>query len=289
MVETIFRPLKKGEERALFDFAEDLPERGSWGKKTRYLRTGYQRFLRCMKYVQAFQLKYSLAAEENGKIVGFAIAVHNPRWTRELAKRYRRKIEKRAHILGIAFDEGRKDILKGLVRRLSVYFSRMGIWDIEYPTFGNISLTTATDVLTPENVDALVMFREAGFEISDCYYSMRLNVENHLSMTERKRKGMHFHVENRRLELCWKNQTVGKITWDPLQDGKTSIEVFVEQAYRRKGLGTELLGEALHCLRNKGVKLVKLGVDGNNLAALKLYRKFGFEVYVTHFYLRMPC
>jgi RimJ/RimL family protein N-acetyltransferase len=100
---------------------------------------------------------------------------------------------------------------------------------------------------------------------------------------------MHFHVGNRRLELVGKNQVLAKITWDPIRDGKTSIGVFVKKAHRKKGLGTALMAEALLHLRNKGVKSVELGVDGNNLAALKLYRKFGFEVYETQFYLMMPC
>lgn len=289
MKEIVFRSLKEGEEGALFDFAEHLPERGYWGKKTRYLRTGRQGFLRFFKYVRGFQLKCLLVAKENGKIVGFAIAVHNPRWTRELAKRYQYKIEKRAHLLGIAFNEGRKDILNGLVKRLSAYFSKRGIKGIEYPTFGNVCLTTATDVLTPENVDALIMFREAGFRISDCYYSMKLNLESNLSKSEHKRERTHFHVGDRCLELVRKSQMLGKITWEPIQNGKTSIGVFVKQAYRGKGLGTALMAETLHHLRNEGVKAVELGVDGNNLPALKLYREFGFEVYVTHFYLIMPC
>ena len=289
MEERVFRLLKEGEERALFEFAEDLPERGYWGKKTRYLRTGYERFLRFFKYVRAFQPNYSLLAEENGRIVGFVTAIYSPRWNRELSKRYECKIEKRAHILAIAFNEGRKDILNGLVKKLSVCFSKEGIKGIEYPTFGNVCLTTATDVLKPENVDALVVFREAGFRISDCYYSMRLKFESHTSKNERQRKRTRFHVGNRRLEVIRKNQVLAKITWDPIQDGKTSIGVFVRQAYRRKGLGTALMAEALRLLRNKGVKSVELGVDGNNLAALKLYRKFGFEVYETQFYMIMPC
>jgi ribosomal protein S18 acetylase RimI-like enzyme len=144
-------------------------------------------------------------------------------------------------------------------------------------------------VLTPENVDALLMFRRAGFRISDCYYSMRLNIGSHPSKNEHRRKGLRFHVGNRRLEVIGKSQVLAKITWDPIQDGKTSIGVFVRQAYRRKGLGTALMAESLLHLKNSGANSVELGVDGNNLVAMRLYRKFGFEVYETHFYLMMPC
>jgi GNAT superfamily N-acetyltransferase len=286
---TVFHLLREGEERVLFDFARGLPERGSWGRKTRCLRGGYGRFRRFFQYVRAFQPNCSLVAEENGKIVGFVTAVYSSRCNRELSKRYQCGIEKRAHILAIGFDEGRKDILKGLVKGLSVCFSKEGIKGIEYPTFGSVCLTTATDVLTPENVDALLMFREAGFRISDCYYSMRLNLGSHPSKNEYRRKRLHFQVGNRRLKLMGKNQVLARFTWTPIQQGRTSIGVFVKKAYRRKGLGTALMAESLRHLKTKGVNSVELGVDGNNLAALKLYRKFGFELYKTQLYLMIPC
>jgi ribosomal protein S18 acetylase RimI-like enzyme len=289
MKEVVVRSLKEGEERALFEFAEGLPERGSWGKKTRYLRAGYPGFLRFFKRLRSFRLKCLLVAEENRKISGFAVAVHSPRWTRELEKRYQCKIEKRAHILGIAFNDGRKAVLNKLVNRLSAYFSKEGIRSIEYPSFGNVCLTTATDVLTPENVEALMMFREAGFRISECYYSMRLNLESCLTRIEHLQDRTHFRVGERRLELIRKNQVLGKIVWDVVENGKTSIGVFVKKAHRGKGLGTVLMTKALHHLKNEGVKLVELGVDGNNLPALKLYRQFCFEVYATYFYVVKPC
>lgn len=289
METTTFDSFQDGEERVLFDFVEKLPERGSWGKKCRYLRTGYRGFLRFFKYFRALQIKCSLISKENGKIVGFAVAVYNPRWISELSKRYQCKIEKRAHILGIAFNEGRKDIFNGLVKRLAAYFSKKGIKGMEYPSFGNVCLTTATDVLTPENIDALVIFREAGFRISDCYYSMRLDLENHLIKKENQGKRTHFLVRTRSLEIVGKNQALGKISWAPIQDDRTSIQVSVKSAHRGRGLGSALLSEALQHLRNEGVKTVELGADGNNLAALRLYRKFGFEVTKTHLYLMMPC
>lgn len=46
---------------------------------------------------------------------------------------------------------------------------------------------------------------------------------------------------------------------------------------------------ALHQIRTEGVKAIELGVDANNLPALKLYRRFGFDVCKTHFYILVPC
>lgn len=46
--------------------------------------------------------------------------------------------------------------------------------------------------------------------------------------------------------------------------------------------------KALHKLKIEGVKTIELGVDGNNLAALKLQGNLGFRAYKTHFYVFAP-
>jgi ribosomal protein S18 acetylase RimI-like enzyme len=283
------RSLREDEKVALFDFVNALPEMGLWGKKTRYLRTGYRGFMRFFKYLEAFQLRSSLVAEENGKIVGFAIAAYSPSWITELTKRYRCDIEKRAYILGIAFDEGKKDVLNKLTTRLASHFSRKGIKGLEYSSFGNVCLTTATDVLTPENVDSLIIFREASFKISECYYSMKLNVESFTPSNKHQKEGMSFRFGERSVEIVGKNEVLGKTTCAPVHVSKTSLGIYVKQAYRGNRVGTALMAETLSHLKNRGVKSVELGVDGNNLPALRLYRRFGFEVFATHFYIMMPC
>jgi len=279
------RSLEEDERRRFFEFACSLPERDFWGRKGYFLRGDFERFQKFLDYIKPFEPKCFLVAEEDDKFIGFTVAIYNPEWICELKERYGYEVKKRAHILGIAFVQRRKDILCALVKELTDYFSKKGIDNVEYPTLGNVCLTTATDVLTQENVDALVMFREAGFRISECYYSMKLDLDSYKYRKECLIEEGSFRFKERTIEIIQKDKVLGKITWDSVENEKTNIEVNVTRAYRGKGFGTTLMAKALHRLKTEGIKVIELGVDGNNLPALKLYRKFGFEPYATHFYI----
>ena len=283
--DVIVRSLKEDERRRFFEFACSLPERDFWGRKGYFLRGDFERFQKFLNHIKSFEPKCFLVAEEDDKFIGFAVAIYNPEWICELKERCGYEVEKRAYILGIAFVQRRKDTLCALVKELTDYFSKKGIESVEYPTLGNVCLTTATDVLTPENVDALMMFREAGFRISECYYSMKLDLDSYKYRKECLIEDCSFLFKERTIEIVQKDEVLGKITWDPVENKKTNIDVYVTQAYRGKGFGTALMTKALHRLKAEDVKVVELGVDGNNLPALKLYRKFGFELYATHFYI----
>ena len=57
-----------------------------------------------------------------------------------------------------------------------------------------------------------------------------------------------------------------------------SIETLaVEVKLRRKGIGTLLLKELLELFKDRGIDTVTLSVPANEIAAQKLYQKFGFE------------
>jgi ribosomal protein S18 acetylase RimI-like enzyme len=282
------RFLKQDEKKRFFEFARALPDRDFWGRKGRLLREDYDRFRKFFDYIKPFQPKCFLVAEENGNLVGFVVAVYNAAWMSDLMERYGHDVDKRAYILGIAFVHRRKDVLKALTGELVNYFSKKGIKSVEYPTLGSICLTTGTDVLTPENVDALMMFREAGFKISECYYSMKLDLESYKCDKKCPIREGSFRFKERSIEIVEENEILGNIKWEPIEDGKTSIGINVAQAHRGRGFGTALMAEALRRLKTEGVKLIELGVDGNNLPALRLYRKFGFEPYATHFYIIAP-
>jgi ribosomal protein S18 acetylase RimI-like enzyme len=282
------RFLKEDEKRRFFEFARALPDRDFWGKKGRLLRGDFERFQEFFDYIKPFQPKCFLVAEENNNLVGFAVAVYNPAWMSDLIERYGHDVDKRAHILGIAFVQRRRDVLKALTDELIDYFSKKGIKSVEYPTLGNICLTTGTDVLTPENVDALIMFREAGFKISECYYSMKLDLESYERDEKYPIREGSFRFKERSIEIVKENEILGNIAWNPVEDGKTSIGINVARAHRGRGFGTMLMAEALRKLKTEGLKVIELGVDGNNLPALRLYRKFGFEPDATHFYIIAP-
>jgi ribosomal protein S18 acetylase RimI-like enzyme len=282
------RLLKDDEKRRFFEFARALPDRDFWGKKGRLLREDYDRFRKFFDYIEPFQPKCFLVAEDNNDLMGFVVAVYNPAWMSDLIERYRHDVDKRAYILGIAFVQRRKDVLKALTDELIDYFSKKGIKSVEYPTLGNICLTTGTDVLTPKNVDALIMFREAGFKISECYYSMKLDLESYKCDKKYPTREGSFRFREKSIEIVKQNEILANITWNSIEDGKTSIGINVAQAHRGRSFGTALMAEALHRLKTDGAKVIELGVDGNNLPALRLYRKFGFEPYATHFYIIAP-
>lgn len=282
------RSLKEGEEARFFEFSKTLPDLDFWGRKGRYLRGGPNRFKEFLDCIEPFQPKCFLIAEEENRIVGFLVAVYNPEWVKELTERYGYQIERRAHILGIALSQKRTDVLRALTSTTAALLSRNQIHSVEYPTQGNVCLTTGTDVLTPENLDSMIVFREAGFKIDECYYSMRLDLDRNEHQNESELcKGM-FCSGDRCIEIREGEELLGKIMWDPIEDGGTEIGIQIAPTHRRKGFGTALMAKALMQLRTEGANRVNLGVDGNNIPALRLYRKFGFEVTKTHFYILLP-
>ena len=57
--------------------------------------------------------------------------------------------------------------------------------------------------------------------------------------------------------------------------------LYVLEPFRGKGVGTQLVERAMHWLRERGVRLVSLELHAGNRAAIKLYRKLGFEDYTV--------
>ncbi|WP_438347963.1 GNAT family N-acetyltransferase [Paenibacillus sp. FA6] len=47
--------------------------------------------------------------------------------------------------------------------------------------------------------------------------------------------------------------------------------------YRGRGIGTALLKRLFDGMKERGIKRISLSVDPNNLAAVKLYQRFGFK------------
>ncbi len=53
----------------------------------------------------------------------------------------------------------------------------------------------------------------------------------------------------------------------------------VTEEYRNRGIGTKLLESAESCAKEMGVNTLCLHVEKTNAAALRLYRRLGYEVY----------
>lgn len=56
-----------------------------------------------------------------------------------------------------------------------------------------------------------------------------------------------------------------------------TLGMSVKQAWRRKGVGRELLTAALEWAPTAGIKRIELYVYARNTAAIRLYEQFGFE------------
>lgn len=54
--------------------------------------------------------------------------------------------------------------------------------------------------------------------------------------------------------------------------------VFVDQSWRRRGIGLRLLNEARGFLQVQGILAAEVFVTGNNAAAVHLYKKCGFHI-----------
>jgi RimJ/RimL family protein N-acetyltransferase len=57
-----------------------------------------------------------------------------------------------------------------------------------------------------------------------------------------------------------------------------TLGMFVAGSWRRRGVGTALMAEALRWARLHGIEKIELSVYPHNEAAIALYRKFGFDV-----------
>ena len=65
----------------------------------------------------------------------------------------------------------------------------------------------------------------------------------------------------------------------PWQRYPAQLHVHLLPEARGHGLGSRLLQTFLDCLKDRGVRGVQLGTTERNLAALRLYQRFGFRVF----------
>ena len=62
------------------------------------------------------------------------------------------------------------------------------------------------------------------------------------------------------------------------QDTVAEVEgLFVEGAYRRRGVGGALIGACMAWARTAGASAIRLEVRASNVAALALYQRYGFS------------
>lgn len=56
--------------------------------------------------------------------------------------------------------------------------------------------------------------------------------------------------------------------------------LFVEEKYRNKGIGAELIKTFVSWLKTKKAEIAELAVSSNNTAAIKLYKNLGFKEFI---------
>lgn len=82
------------------------------------------------------------------------------------------------------------------------------------------------------------------------------------------------------LMLELKKNIIGFISGNFNSANKSSYisDIFIEKEFRKKGYATKLLKEFIRIAKEKGIKKVRLGVRKNNIKAIKIYKKIGFDI-----------
>ena len=75
-----------------------------------------------------------------------------------------------------------------------------------------------------------------------------------------------------------RRRIVGHAILCPISGTAVEFTIFVHQGFRGEGLGTHLAQRALYVAGQLGFKQVYLTTEFSNLAAVRLYRKLGFQV-----------
>jgi mycothiol synthase len=105
-------------------------------------------------------------------------------------------------------------------------------------------------------------------------------------------------VETDLWRVAWDgDEVVGSVMnqIDPEENAKSGLDigwlehVSVRRAWRGRGVASALIVASLHALRERGMAIASLGVDGENLTgALRLYEQLGFRRHKTWISHRKP-
>jgi mycothiol synthase len=106
------------------------------------------------------------------------------------------------------------------------------------------------------------------------------------------------NVETDLWRVAWDgDEVVGSVMnqIDPEENAKSGLDigwlehVSVRRAWRGRGVASALIVASLHALRERGMAIASLGVDGENLTgALRLYEQLGFRRHKTWISHRKP-
>ncbi len=64
-------------------------------------------------------------------------------------------------------------------------------------------------------------------------------------------------------------------------------DLYVKNAYRRKGIGKKLIDESKKFFKKQKIKYLELTTNHNNYESIKFYQKYGFKEYSKHLRIRI--
>jgi phosphinothricin acetyltransferase len=99
----------------------------------------------------------------------------------------------------------------------------------------------------------------------------------------------HEHTPNKRPLWIVENKNREIIGWvsfqsfygRPAYDATIELSIYLDVAHRSKGLGKQVLRHAIEEAPKFGVKTILGYIFGHNEPSIKLFRRFGFEVWAT--------
>lgn len=89
----------------------------------------------------------------------------------------------------------------------------------------------------------------------------------------------------RHLEYVEDSKVIGKLAYSLIYDRMEIDNIYVEEEYRKRGIGTKLMSYVIYLAIENHVVNITLEVRKSNEIARNLYKKFGFrEVALRKFY-----
>ena len=126
-------------------------------------------------------------------------------------------------------------------------------------------------------VNRLLDDAEINLELSPGEFNLTVMEEEKILNVYTKSKNSIYLVAEIDSKIVGSLICTGKKRW--AVQHVTTLSMSVDKNWRRKGIGTKLLAQAVDWAKNKaGIVRIELLVWEHNEKAIKLYKKFGFEI-----------
>lgn len=122
---------------------------------------------------------------------------------------------------------------------------------------------------------------DARFRSND--FSLDRQQREHVAVRLRERDGLYLVAEDERIGKLVALLDTERERW---RDTAVVWNILIDRAYRRQGLGRELMNRAIAWAREQGLRGIVLEAQTNNIAACLFYQAMGFKLcgLDDHFY-----